>query len=240
MFEVNSRSYRVLTASLIYLVAIAAALTIATLRSRAKQKTPAETESPTAEIARRPAGKPFFSLSTHRTFGTADNARLWVDYQGVDHLDFRVYQVKDPRKFFTDLKNPHQMGEQEEQEVASSLPHRKSFLERVRGFKRWAYSGIKTFVRAQLKHDSRQTFNQKFRAEAETVRTPLNVADYARVPLLNPDLLVSSWREPLPPLETAYDQRMIPLGKRSPGVYLVEAVGNDLRAYTVIVVTDLT
>ncbi|HAF12860.1 MAG TPA: hypothetical protein DCK99_03995 [Blastocatellia bacterium] len=240
MFEVNSRSYRVLTASLIYLVAIAAALTIATLRSRAKQKTPAETESPTAEIARRPAGKPFFSLSTHRTFGTADNARLWVDYQGVDHLDFRVYQVKDPRKFFTDLKNPHQMGEQEEQEVASSLPHRKSFLERVRGFKRWAYSGIKTFVRAQLKHDSRQTFNQKFRAEAETVRTPLNVADYARVPLLNPDLLVSSWREPLPPLETAYDQRMIPLGKRSPGVYLVEAVGNDLRAYTVVVVTDLT
>ena len=122
MFEVNSRSYRVLTASLIYLVAIAAALIIATLRSRAKQKTPAETESPTAEIARRPAGKPFFSLSTHRTFGTADNARLWVDYQGVDHLDFRVYQVKDPRKFFTDLKNPHQMGEQEEQEVASSLP----------------------------------------------------------------------------------------------------------------------
>jgi uncharacterized protein YfaS (alpha-2-macroglobulin family) len=240
VFEVNSRSYRVLTASLIYLVAIAAALTIATLRSRAKQKTPAETESPTAEIARRPAGKPFFSLSTHRTFGTADNARLWVDYQGVDHLDFRVYQVKDPRKFFTDLKNPHQMGEQEEQEVASSLPHRKSFLERVRGFKRWAYSGIKTFVRAQLKHDSRQTFNQKFRAEAETVRTPLNVADYARVPLLNPDLLVSSWREPLPPLETAYDQRMIPLGKRSPGVYLVEAVGNDLRAYTVVVVTDLT
>ena len=43
MFEMNSRSYRVLTASLIYLVAIAGALTVATLRSRAKAK-PAETE----------------------------------------------------------------------------------------------------------------------------------------------------------------------------------------------------
>ena len=72
------------------------------------------------------------------------------------------------------------------------------------------------------------------------MRTPLNVSDYARVPLLNPDLMVSSWREPLPPLENEYDQRMIPLGKRSPGVYLVEAVQNDLRAYTVVVVTDLT
>jgi len=240
VFEMNSRSYRVLTSSLIYLVAIAGALTIATLRSRAKLKPEAEPAPAYLEKERSPSGKPFFSLSTHRTYGTSDNARLWVDYQGVDHLDFRVYQVKDPRKFFTQLKNPHQMGEHEEQEVTSSLPHRKSFLEKVRGFKRWAYAGLKSFVRGQLQRDSRQAFNQKFRNEAETVRTPLNVSDYARVPLLNPEMLVSSWREPLPPLENAYDQRMIPLGKRSPGVYLIEAVENDLRAYTVVVVTDLT
>ncbi|MFN2493103.1 MAG: alpha-2-macroglobulin [Pyrinomonadaceae bacterium] len=240
MSETNSHSYRNLTAGLIYVLAIAAALTIATLRTRAKVKAPAETEPVVAETERAPAGKPFFSLATHRTYGTTDNARLWVDYHGVDHLDFRVYQVKDPRKFFTELKNPHQLGEQEEEQVASALPHRRSFLERVRTFKRWAYGGVKAFVRGQLRHDSRQAFNQKFRAEAEPVRTPLNVSDYARVPLLNPDLLVSSWREPLPPLENQYDQRMIPLGKRAPGVYLVEAVQNDLRAYTVVIVTDLT
>ncbi|HLN99210.1 MAG TPA: MG2 domain-containing protein [Pyrinomonadaceae bacterium] len=239
MVEKNSRSSRVLTASLIYLVAIAAALTIASLRSRAKAK-PGNAEPAYLETERPATGKPFFSLSTHRTYGTSDNARLWVDYQGVDHLDFRVYQVKDPRKFFSQLKNPHQMGEHEEEEVASSLPHRKSFLERIRSFKRWAYSGIKAFVRGQLQRDSREAFNQKFRKESDPIRTPLNVSDYARVPLLNPDLLVSSWREPLPPLETQYDQRMIPLGKRTPGVYLVEAVENDLRAYTVVVVTDLT
>jgi hypothetical protein len=240
VFEMNSRSYRVLTASLIYLVAIAGALTIATLRSRAKLKAAPVTEPAYSDTERRPSGKPFFSLSTHRTYGTSDNARLWVDYQGVDHLDFRVYQVKDPRRFFTQLKDPHQMGDHEEEEVASSLPHRKSFLERIRGFKRWAYAGIKSFVRSQLQHDSRQAFNQNFRKETDPIRTPLNVSDYARVPLLNPDLLVSSWREPLPPLENVYDQRMIPLGKRTPGVYLIEAVENDLRAYTVVVVTDLT
>ncbi len=238
MLDTNSRSYRILITSLVYVVAIAAALTITTLRSRAKAG--AAPTAPDEEVERPIPSKPFFSLSTHRTYGKNDNARLWVDYQAVDHLDFRVYQVKDPRKFFTDLKNPHQVGENEQEQVASSVPHRKSFLERVRGFKRWAFSGIKTFVREQLQHDSRQAFNQKFRAEKEVVRTPLNVSDYARVPLLNPDLLVSSWREPLPPLENEYDQRMIPLGKRAPGVYLVEAVVNDLRAYTVVVVTDLT
>jgi uncharacterized protein YfaS (alpha-2-macroglobulin family) len=237
--EMNSRPKRFLTSSLIYLVVIAAALTVATLRSRAKAK-PANTVPEYTETVRPPAGKPFFSLSTHRTYGASDNARLWVDYQGVDHLDFRVYQVRDPRKFFSGLKDPHQMGEQEEQAVASSLPHRRSFLERVRTFKRWAFSGIQTFVRGQLQRESRTAFNKKFRKEADPLRTPLNVSDYARVPLLNPDLLVSSWREPLPPLENEYDQRMIPLGKRSPGVYLVEAVENDLRAYTVVVVTDLT
>ncbi len=239
MFETNSRSYRVLTASLIYLVVIAGALTIATLRSRAKAK-PEVVEPAPIEVERSPSSKPFFSLSTHRTYGSNDNPRLWVDYQGVDHLDFRVYQVKDPRAFFTGLKDPHQMGEQEEEEIANSLPRRKTFLEKIRGFKRWAYSGVKSFVRSQLRRDSRQTFNHKFRKEAEPVRTPLNVSDYARVPLLNPNLLVTTWREPLPPLENEYDKRMIPLGKQSAGVYLVEAVANDLRAYTVVVVTDLT
>jgi len=238
VLDTNSRSYRIAITSLVYVIAIAAALTIATLRSRAKAGAPATT--PSEEVGRPLSSKPFFSLSTHRTYGTNDNARLWVDYQAVDHLDFRVYQVKDPRKFFTDLKNPHQVGENEQEQVAGSVPHRKSFLERVRNFKRWAYTGIKSFVRGQLQHDSRAAFNQKFRVEKEVVRTPLNVSDYARVPLLNPDLLVSSWREPLPPLENEYDQRMIPLGKRGPGVYLVEAVANDLRAYTVVVVTDLT
>ncbi len=241
MVEQRSRSFRTLTASLIYLVAIAGALAIATLRSRAKAgPEPEETYEEPVRRTDPATAKPFFSLSTNRTYGSGDNPRLWVDYQGVDHLDFRVYQVKDPRKFFTQLRDPHQMGEQEEEEVTQSLPRRKSFLERIRTVKRWAYTGVKEFVRAQLKRDSRQAFNQKFRKEEETVRTPLNVADYARVPLLNPDSIVTTWREPLQPLEDEYDKRMIPLGKRSPGVYLVEAVANDLRAYTIVVVTDLT
>ncbi|HEY5884000.1 MAG TPA: hypothetical protein VIT88_04900, partial [Pyrinomonadaceae bacterium] len=236
----NSRSHRLLTASLVYILVIAGALTLAAMRSRAKVKPEPEPMPAAEETVRPPATKPFFSLSTNRTFGSTESPRLWIDYQAVNQMDFRVYQVKDPRKFFTGLKDPHQMGKDEEEEVVSALPKKKSFLERIRSVKRWAHAGIKSFVRLQLPRGSRTAFNQKFRKEDDPVRTPLNVADYARMPLLNPDMLVTSWREMLPPLENLYDKRMIRLDKQTPGVYLVEAVAGDLRAYTVVVVTDLT
>src|SRR3712207_7564284 len=44
----------------------------------------------------------------------------------------------------------------------------------------------KGYVRSQLQQNSRKSFNQKFRRDDEddeANRTPLNVADYARVPL---------------------------------------------------------
>src|SRR5947209_10624756 len=116
-----------------------------------------------------------------------------------------------------------------------------NFLERLRQFKSWGYGLIKTYVRAQLQNQSRKGFNQRFRPEEDdtSYRTPLSVADYARVPLLNPDQMVSSWREKLPPLEDKYDRRSISLGKREPGVYLVEAVSGDLRAFGIVIVSDL-
>ncbi|HET9712418.1 MAG TPA: MG2 domain-containing protein [Pyrinomonadaceae bacterium] len=183
--------------------------------------------------------KPFFSLSSNRTFGTSEKPVLWLDHRGVSSLDFRVYRVNDPQRFFAQLSHPHQMGQDETEQVANNLSKRKSLLERVRAVKFWAYSGIRNYFREQLKHDTRVTFNREFRASEIVKRVPLNVADYARVPLLNPSQLVTSWREPLPALENEYDRRMIPLGKRDRGVYLVEAVADELRAYTVVVITDL-
>lgn len=239
MFEISSQSYRILAGVIVYVTVIAGALTIATYRSRAGETITTE-PAPVVVSTEPTLAKPFFSLSTRRTYGSHERARFWIDYHNVQTLDFRVYQIKDPLKFFTQLSDPHQMGEREEEEFQGSVRQTPSVLERFRSLKRWAYAGIKSYIRTQLQRDSRQRFNHKFRAEAEPSRMPLNVADYARVPLLNPDQLVSSWREPLPPLENQYDRRMIPLGKRDRGVYLVEAVNGDLRAYTVVVVTDLT
>jgi uncharacterized protein YfaS (alpha-2-macroglobulin family) len=226
-------------AVLISLIVIAAAFALAHSRVSSAAPSPDAAKQPVPENVETVVGvKPFFSLATNRTFGTTENPRMWVDFRGIDKLDFRVYRVNDPQRFFAQLSNPHQMGEYEQEEVTTTVQRKPSFLERLRAIKSWAYSGFRNYLRAQLNSQTRRSFNHKFRND-EDRRTPLNVADYARVPLLNSNQLVTSWREPLTSLEHEYDRRMVPLGKREPGVYLVEAVNNDLRAYTVVVVTDL-
>jgi uncharacterized protein YfaS (alpha-2-macroglobulin family) len=237
-----------LTGVAVYAGALALALGFVALRVKARYSyaaavAPAELN----EYGRTPQppdphAKPFFSLHTNRTYAPTDRARLWVNYRGVEALDFRVYKVKDPVKFFRQLDNPHQVGEDEEAEVGKSVEKQPTFLERLRALKSWGYGYVKTYVRQQLQNQSRKGFNQRFRPEEDDTsnRTPLNVAtDFARVPLLNPDQMVTSWREKLPPLEDAYDRRMVSLGRREPGVYLVEAVHDDLRAFGILIVTDL-
>jgi alpha-2-macroglobulin len=261
---------KLITAAIIYFAVIIAAASVVTLRARARVReaerkaqavAAAERKAKSADpevrregeadvaaaragetantaAASDPEAKPAFTLSTNRTYATSTRPRVWINYENVKHLDFRVYRVNDPARFFKQLDNPHEMGEREKKEVASSHRTSPSILERVRAFKSAAYRMFKNYLREHLQRDARTAFNQKFRKEKD--RTPLNVADYARVPLLNPDQMVSSWREELSPLDYAYDTVMVPLGKRDPGVYLVEATNGDLRAYTIAVISDIT
>jgi uncharacterized protein YfaS (alpha-2-macroglobulin family) len=233
--EINQRLRRILPTAAIYLVVIASVLGFNLIRSRAaRAPQPARPEPAVVST------KPFFSLTTNRTYSPNETARLWASYQNIEHLDFRVYRVKDPVKFFKQLDDPHQMGEREKEEASRGYGSRISPLERAHRLKVSIFSAIKDYVRSHLVKEHREAFNQKFRKVTEPTRTPLNVADYARVPLLNPDQKVSDWREKLPALDNEYDSRAIPLGKREPGVYLIEAVNDTLRAYSIAIVTNLT
>jgi alpha-2-macroglobulin len=232
------------TVVVVYLAVIVSTLALATLRSqvRGAQTAPAAPAAPAASPQPSPTVKPRFSLSTSRTYGADEKARVYIAYQGVDTLDFRVYQVKDPFRFFRQLNSPHQMGEEDRNdvaEVAATVERKPSFLERLRSFKSSVYRGVKNYFRGQLRRESRAAFNDKFRSGE---RLPLNEADYARVPLLNSDqvTLRGAWRQVLTATESEYDTRMVPLNKLEPGLYLVEALNGSLRAYTVMVVTDLT
>jgi hypothetical protein len=236
--ENNPRLRRYFGTAIIYLALVASVFGFNVIRSRAAKSQPPATEPPSTTTI--PSTKPYFSLTTNRTYSPNETTRLWASYQNVDYLDFRIYRVKDPNKFFKRLDNPHQMGEQEKEEVSRGYGARISLLERTHRVKTSLFSAIKDYVRTHLLKQHRESFNQKFRKEKEPTRTPLNVADYARVPLLNPDQKVKDWREKLPALENEYDSRMIPIGKVDPGVYLIEGVNGDLRAYSIAVVTNLT
>ncbi|MDT7542190.1 MAG: alpha-2-macroglobulin [Acidobacteriota bacterium] len=239
---------KLFTSTLIYLAVLFAVFSFSfwRLRSLAEGYAAGEWFAEQEYTERDPTkpAKPFFSLLTNRSYGTNERARLWLNYRDIDAVDFRVYRVNDPAKFFHQLENPHQFGEDEDSSFESYFRKRNPFfLEKVHAFKMAFYTWARDYFRSQLKNSSRRTFNQNFRnpdEEFESQRTPLNVADYARVPLLNPDQMVTTWREKLPPLTNEYDRRPIPLGKREAGVYVVEAVNGDLRAYGIVMVTDLT
>lgn len=234
MLTLNPIQKRRLIVALGYLSVATLVFTFNVLRVRMLSRTPFNPEVTETTEA------PFFSLTTNRTYAPGEHARFWTSYQGIDHLDFRVYRVTDPSKFFKQLDDPHQIGEKEKDSVSNGYSNRFSLLEQTHSLKTSIYASIKDYIRAQLQRDHREKFNQKFRTNDAPLRTPLNQADFARVPLLNPGQKVSVWRERLTPTANEYDQRMISLGKLDAGVYLIEAVNGDLRAYSVAVVTNLT
>src|SRR6266852_317863 len=237
MSDNNQRLRRYLATAAIYLAVAASVFGFNVIRSRAARQA-AQPASPAQPAV--VSTQPYFSLTTNRTYSPNETARLWASYQNIEYLDFRVYRVKDPSKFFKQLDDPHQMGEKEKEAAAQGYGRRVSLLERAHSLKISLFSAVKDYVRTHLMKEHRETFNQRFRKEEEPTRTPLNIADYARVPLLNPEQKVSDWREKLPALDNEYDSRMISLGHREPGVYLIEAVNGDQRAYSIAVVTNLT
>ncbi|HKX26178.1 MAG TPA: MG2 domain-containing protein, partial [Blastocatellia bacterium] len=228
-----------LTSIAIYLCVVLATVICSTRLTRVQGEQPGA--QPAAGSPQpSPTVKPRFSLSTNRTYGTQEKARLYINYQGLDSLDFRIYQIKDPFQFFKQLNNPHQMGKGDQAgvaEVAATVDRRPSVLERLRSFKRSVFYGVKNYFRSQLRRETRTVFNDRYRSGDQI---PINVAEYAGLPLLNSNQHLRSFRQVLTPLDNEYDTRMVALDKLGAGVYLVEATHGDLRAYTIAVVTDTT
>ena len=135
MSKLSPRAAQLLRAAAVYFSVILAVLAFGVVRARiiSRQQVQAQ-QIPLTD-------KPFFSLTTNRTFAPSERAKLWASYHGIDYLDFRVYQVNDPVKFFKQLENPHQMGENEKDQVASGHS-RASLLERTHSLKAYIYSSI--------------------------------------------------------------------------------------------------
>ena len=66
----------------------------------------------------------------------------------------------------------------------------------------------------------------------------LNANTFAQVPLLNADQVVTTWRELLPNNRDT-EVRRVPVDLKQPGIYVVEAVNDLLRAYTIVIVSDV-
>ena len=177
--------------------------------------------------------QPAFSLSTSEVFSTKDAPSFYLTFRRVTHLDFRVYKVKDPFAFFEGLKDPHQLGNSE-----AYVQQERTWLERFADWKRGQRQQVQNFARAQASHDYRAARRAASDQAVVAQRVTLNVNNFAQVPLLNSGQLVTSWREILPNHRES-EVRRVPVELKTPGIYAVEAVSDLLRAYTVVIVSDV-
>src|SRR5260370_15962974 len=177
--------------------------------------------------------QPYFSLSSVKTFGPGEKPTIQMWGQNIDSLEFRVYRVKDPILFFQKLEDVHRFG-------TANTPRRSrqlTLIERFHQIKADARNAVRNSFRAQYTPDSRETIRGWLSAKNRQLVVP--ATSYPGLPLLNPQQVVSVWRQSVAH-GRRWESEAIPIPVNEKGLYLVEAAHETLRAYTVVIVTDLT
>ncbi len=177
--------------------------------------------------------RPAFSLASSHIATTKERPAFTLLFRRVTSLDFRVYRVDDPVKFFAGLRDPHALGSEE-----PVVPQERTLLERIARWKAGRRDDVISFLRGQFSHDYRRARRESAARSQITLRRPLEYRQFAQVPLLNGERLVASWRETLPMVRDT-EARRIPLELPGEGVYVVEAVSGPFKAYTIAIVSDL-
>jgi alpha-2-macroglobulin len=175
----------------------------------------------------------YFSLSTNKTYLPGEKIGLRVFANNVDALEFRIYKVKDPALFFERLDNPHDFGRTAPKERIDNL----TFLERFHDWKHGVWVDIRDFFRYQFSSRSRSQLREERQAKTKVQAGP--AADvFAQVPVINSSQLVARWKQEMPPSFYSETEN-VPVQNLPKGLYLVEATDGQLRAYTIVIVSEL-
>src|SRR5262249_41154157 len=176
--------------------------------------------------------KPYFSLATNRSWGPGDKPTIQMWSQNLDALEFRVYRVKDPILFFQKMEDVHRVG-------AAAAPRKGAqltLIERFHQFKLGARNAIRNGFRAQYTPDSRGTIRSLMYPAKAPPAPP--ATSFSGLPLLNSQQVVTVWRQNISHKER-WQSEAISIPVTDKGLYLVEAAHQELRAYTIVNLTNL-
>ncbi len=177
-------------------------------------------------------GNVYFSLTTNKTFLPGEKISLHLYANGVDALEFRVYKVNNAVRFFEKLDNVHNFGNFVQKEQVET----RTLLERFHDWKRDLWTGIRNFFRHQYSSEVREKIREERGDTKKSKEVEATV--FAQTPILNSQQLVARWQQKMPPHYYAQTEE-VPVSSLAKGVYLVEATNGQLRAYTVVVVTEM-
>lgn len=176
--------------------------------------------------------RPYFTISSGRTFGSTETPAIMLSGWQVDAVQIRVYRVNDPVRFFGDLEDAHGFGGSR-----PSIGTKLTLLERIHNWKRSLRRNIRLDLRSQFTESPRAHLSEIF--PSKPAQAPPNRATYfASAPVLNQDQLLLSFVQPLNG-KTAWSSSTVSIPVKNKGVFLVEAVRGELRAYTILTVSDI-
>ncbi len=177
---------------------------------------------------------PYFSLTSTRTFGTNEEPSINLSGVNVAAVQIRVYHVNNPVSFFTDLEDAHSFG--------GTYPRRqgkRSWLEIIHDWKRGLRRDIRSNLRGQFTESPSAHFSEPKEEEDNAKQPPATKETYfAQAPVLNKEQLVLSFIQPVSQ-QDRWNSLPVPIRVKDEGVYLVEAVNRNLRAYTILTVSNM-
>ena len=174
----------------------------------------------------------YFSVSTNKTFLPGEKIAVHLYATDVTALEFRVYKVNDPTAFIEKLDSPHSFGHISAKEQIET----PTLLERFHDWKKDVSWRVKHFFRSQFSDKSRARIRE---AQGEALKSKVgSAAVFAQVPLLNTSQLVARWHQDMPPRYLS-ESITVPVSSLANGLYLLEATDGSLRAYTIVVVSEL-
>ncbi len=204
-------------------------------------------------------GAPFFLLSD-TAFGSGDLATVRLEMRDLANVpeyggvDVYVYRVEKPLEFLKAQKNLHRInvkGDYAGESVANALTRiwdnwwvesraawRRIFTTQARMAVTAQAPGVRTHP---LERESTSAvMNPKYRPLSghtlvDSFRYPLHLAKPIKPPR---GLKLEGSSSEFFPQDRSGRNVMIPLGKRAPGLYLVEVMAGDHRAVTLVFVSD--
>ncbi len=175
--------------------------------------------------------RPYFALNSSRTFAPGEKASITLTTSNVTDVAFRVYRINDPFKFFEKLEDPHMFGGQ-----AQTPPHETTLIERFHTWKQTLRGDIRWGVRNQFTDNAWKDIHEWRHGGGEN-RTH-GATTFATAPVINSQQLVATWNTHIGTTE-AWHTATVPVEVVQQGVYLVEATRDDLRAFTIVMISEI-
>jgi len=175
----------------------------------------------------------YFSVTTNKTFRPNEKPKVQLYANNVDVLEFRVYRINDPLKFFQQLDNVHHFGPEY---TPKERVDERTWLEKFHDWKMSWWRWIRNFFRRQYTAESRAEIRERHSVIGK--RSGVRANEFAAVPVLNSQQLVARWKLELPPKYVS-ESSDLPMDSLPSGVYVLEATNGSYRAYAVIVVSEI-